>query len=147
DLLARAILDRQSVGVFGRSGNFYGYSDFVSPFCDWEQYLGRHQAVVREAMAQADAAGQVFALQTLARLRFDFAPVVDMLVQVGTGPAKTVRDLVLPLLYPFREQAMRYVECALAEGDATRRHEAAQLLWRLDPEKAAEHLRGHLAQE
>src|SRR5581483_4156663 len=117
------------------------------PFADWAPYLARHVAAVRDVLTRADADGRVYALTTLGRLGFDFAPIVDLLVQIGTGPAKTPRDAALPLLLPLSGQARPHIEHVLTAGDAGARHEAVQLLWRLDGEKAADRLRRHAEQE
>src|SRR5262249_8705017 len=88
-----------------------------------------------------------FVLQSLDRMKYDFAPVADLLVELGTGPAKTVREAVLPLLTSCRDRARPLIDRVLAEGDAARRNEAVLLLWRLFGRDATEPLRKHAAGE
>jgi HEAT repeat protein len=116
-------------------------------FTEWAEYLGRHAGTVREVLAQSDAENRLHALRMLSHVKFNFRPVVDLLVQLGTGSAKTVREASLPLLDGCRDAARPLVQQTLAEGDAGQRHEAALLLWRLDGHDALESLRQHLARE
>jgi hypothetical protein len=145
DLIARAFLE----GPMQRAlqvGMYY-FHDVQGAFSGWNGYLSRHLGVVRESMARPDAEVRLHCLQTLGRAGFDFTPVVDLLVQYGTGPAKTVREAALGVLVDFREAARPLIERTLAEGDASERHEAAQLLWRLFERGAADALRAHAAGE
>jgi HEAT repeat protein len=146
DFLARALLDRHAHNTLHRCGNTW-YGNALSAYSDWTSYLVRHLSTVREALARPEAEHRLHALGTLAQMGFDFAPLVDLLVQFGTGPAKSVRDAVLPLLERCRDQARPLVDQVLAEGDAGRRHEAALLLWRLHGRDAMEPLRQHLTAE
>ncbi len=141
DLFARTFCDQSAVRKLGTSGH-YRHGDAFGAFTGWADYLNRHVATVREMLTRPNTSAQLIALQTLARLGFDFAPLVDVLVQVGTGTQKVARRAaLLPLLLPFREQARPLVDQAMAEGDAARRHEAVLLLWRLDGAAASDRLR------
>ncbi len=140
DLFARTFCDQSAVRSLGMSGNYH-HGDAFGAFTGWDDYLNRHVATVREMLTLPNATGQLIVLQTLARLGFDFAPLVDVLVQVGTGTQKATREAALPLLLPFRDRARPLVDQAMAEGDAARRHEAVLLLWRLDGAAASDRLR------
>jgi hypothetical protein len=144
DLLARIFLDDKAVGLLG-GGHYYGYID--EPVVGWADHLAKHLDVVREALARTDAEHRMFVLKTLDRMKYDFTPVADLLVDLGTGPAKTVREAVLPLLAGCRDRARPLIDRVLAEGDAPRRNEAVLLLWRLFGRDAAEPLREHAAGE
>ncbi len=146
DQIARVFLDEEAVKSF-RVGHVWHQLQLTGPFSDWDQYFPRHLDTVREVLGRADANGRLFALTALGQAGFDFALLVDVLVELGAGPAKGVREAVLPLLQPIRDQARPHVEKLLAEGDSGQRHEAALLLWRLDGADAAERLRQHAAQE
>jgi hypothetical protein len=146
DLIARAFLSEQAARGFQMSGNYY-HNDPISPFSDWAAYLARHVEAVREALAETSAESRLYVLRTLHQMGFDFTPVVDLLVQLGTGPAKTVREAALPLLDGCHDQARPLIDKVLAEGDAAQRHEAVLLLWRLFGREAVGPLRQHLAGE
>jgi HEAT repeat protein len=142
DLLARTFLDPQGVQ------NLFGYNyNFDPAFRDWQPYLAGHLDAVRETIARQGADGRIHALNFLSRVGFDYKPIVELLVELGTGSAKTVRDTALPRLNKVRDLARPLVEKVLAEGDTSQRHEAAQLLWRLLGADAAETLRRHAAGE
>jgi HEAT repeat protein len=145
NLLAQPLLNRETRQVW-QTGNFF-VGDPANAFSDWAAYLGRNPDAVRDALARADAENRLHVLQVLRGIQYDFTPVVDLLVQVGTGSAKTVRDEVLPLLHGQRERARPLIEAVLGEGDTAQRHEAVQLLWRLYGPDAAERLRLHAAEE
>jgi hypothetical protein len=144
-LVASAFLEpRQAHGL--QVGPFM-YGNVVAPFGGWADYLARHLDVVRAAFAPADADGRLSLLRTLGQMDFDFTPVLDLLAEYATGPAKTVREAALPLLGAHPEQARLLLEKVLAEGDAARRHEAVGSLWRLYGHDAAETLRKHAGGE
>jgi HEAT repeat protein len=145
DLPAQAFLSEPAVRTF-RSGSYYP-NDPGSAFRDWAPYLARHVGAVREALAVTSAEHRLYALRTLNQIGFDFAPVVDLLVELATGPAKTVREAALPLLGGCRDQARPLIERVLSEGDASQRHEAVLVLWRLFGRDAVEALRHHAAGE
>ena len=117
DLFARTFCDEQARRGLGISGHYH-HGDPFGAFTGWDDYLNRHVATVREVLTRPNATGQTVAIQTLARLGFDFTPLVDVLVQVGTGVQKTAREAVLPLLLSSRDLARPLVDKALAEGDA-----------------------------
>jgi HEAT repeat protein len=146
ELIARGFLSELAARTFRSSGNYW-HGDPISPFRDWAPYLARHVDAVREALAVTAADHRLYVLRTLNQMGFDFAPVVDLLVDLGTGPAKTVREAALPVLHGCRDQARPLIERVLAEGDAALRHEAVLLLWRLFGREAADSLRQHLGSE
>jgi hypothetical protein len=145
-LLARTLFNRQDVQTLQRSA-FGGGHHLVATFAGWAEYLASHLDVVRAAFEPADADHRLYVLQTLAQARLDCAPVADLLVKYGTGLAKRVRDAALPLLGTCVDAARPCIERILAEGDASERHEAAQLLWRLFGRDATPTLRQHAAGE
>lgn len=148
DLLARALLDPSAVQGLQQQWSYFLLSQtFIPAFTGWDRYLAGSVPAVRDALARPEAERRLTALRSLNAAGFDFTPVIDLLVDFGTGSAKTVRDEVLSLLRPVRDAARPLVEKYLAEGDATRRHEAAQLLWRLFERGAETRLREHAAAE
>jgi HEAT repeat protein len=146
DLLARSFLDEQALRAAHRGGGYYS-GQVTSVFRGWNEYLSRQLQVIRDALARTDADHRLHVLQTLGQMQYDFAPVVDLLVQLATGTAKTVREAALALLGGHVKVARPHIDKVLAEGDASQRHEAALLLWRLVGRDAAEPLRRHAAQE
>jgi HEAT repeat protein len=145
DLLARSALDLH-LGGHVSYGMYYS-NQLASALSNWPSYLERHLVAVREILSRPDAETRLQALQFLGNVRYDFTPVVDLLVEIGTGSAKTPREAALPFLRDRRDAARALVERILAEGDAGQRHEAAQLLWRLDDRAAADTLRRHAEHE
>jgi hypothetical protein len=145
ELIARAFLEAQ--GAQGLQVGHFMYANSVGPFRAWNDYLARHLDAVRAAFAPADADGRLYVLRTLSAMEFDFTPVLDLLAEYATGSAKTVREAALPLLGAHPEKARPLVEKVLAEGDASARHEAVQVLWRLCGHDAAETLRKHTDDE
>jgi hypothetical protein len=144
-LLASAFLDPKALSALQSGSLIYGHG--LGPFKGWNDYLARHLDVVREAFAPTDADHRLYVLGSLRDMGFDFTPVVDHLVEYATGSAKTVREASLVILAAFAERARPLIEKVLVDGDASRRHEAAQALWRLFGRDAAETLRGHAATE
>ena len=146
DLLVRAALDQNTVQLL-QMGTMYYDKNSVSTFGDWPPCLARHLPTVREALARPDAESRQHVVKFLCEVQYDFTPVVDLLVQLGTGSSKTVREATLPLLNGLRDLARPLLETVLVEGDAAQRHEAVQVLWRLFGQNAADPLRQHAAQE
>lgn len=146
DLLARTVLEPQ--GEQGFRGTYcYYHGKLVGPIFGWDQYLARHVGVVRAALARTDAESRCHVLSILSATQVDIAPIVDLLAEIAVSTSKTAREAAVPLLDPQRDQVRSCVERLLAEGDASQRHEAAQLLWRLYGADAAERLRKHLEGE
>jgi hypothetical protein len=144
DLLAKALLNFQEAHKIGAAS--YGSSG-PALFTNLAGYLSRHTDAVRTFLLQANADQRVYAFDSLGRIQFDFMPIMDLLVEIGTGSAKTARDAALPMLNVQRDAARPFITKMLAEGDASQRHEAAALLWRLFGTDAAEQLRQHAAGE
>jgi HEAT repeat protein len=146
DLIAQVFLQKEEIQPLQGSLFFY-YGNPAESFTGWNDYLSRHLQAVRAAFAVSDADKRLHVLRTLSQMQFDFTPIVDLLVEFGTGPAKTVREAAAPLLAPCADRAGPLIEKVLADGDAGQRHEAAQLLWRLFGRGVADVLRQHAAGE
>jgi hypothetical protein len=145
DLIARAVLDQQTLATL--YPGYYSYSVITNILSGWQPYLSQHQNVVREALARPEADQRQYAMQALSGMEFDFAPVVDLMVKIATGPAKRPRDLALSLLGPHRDAARPLAEKVLDDGDTAERHEAVLLLWRLCGADTVARLQQHAAQE
>jgi hypothetical protein len=145
ELLARGFLYQDTT----HSLKSFGLSYCVAGrgISGWGPYLSQHLTTVREALATPDADVRLHAIRSLANCEFKFAPVVDLLVELATGPQKTVRDAAWPHLHPHRDLAVPHLDKVLTEGDAAARHEAVQLLWRLLGRDAIDRLKQHAETE
>jgi hypothetical protein len=134
------LLDPQVVaGLRGNGYWFYGYLTDV--FDGWPEFLAGHLDAVRQTLLRLHANNCDQAIGTLNRAGFDFAPIVETVVQLGTSSSKTVRESALAILLRSPAEAVPHAEKLLTEGDAARRHEAAVLLWKLQGERATGRLR------
>ena len=138
DLIARTLLSEAQVR--GLRLGYYGTPTFAL-FSGWARYLLQHRQAVRDVLAVTAADQRLYVLGLLEHMKFDCTPIADLLVQLGVGSAKTVREKTLPLLAACRGEARQYIDRVLADGDAAERHEAAFLLWRLFGRDAEEPLR------
>ncbi|HYH63485.1 MAG TPA: DUF4132 domain-containing protein [Urbifossiella sp.] len=129
-----------------RGTGVWYYGNTEAPFGEWAEFLNARPAVVREVLTALPGPKCVQAVGALGRVGFDFAPVLDMVADLATGSSKTVREALLPYLIRFAAAAYPHVEKHLA-GDASRRNEAAAVLWRLDAKAAEPRLRAHLETE
>ncbi len=145
DLIARTFLDEKAVGGL-RVGHSH-YAVHTEPYAGWVRYLFQHRQAIRDALAVISAEHRLFVLGILEKVKLDCTPIADLLVQLGVGPAKTMREKVLPLLAACRDEARPHIDRVLADGDAAERHEAALLLWRLFGRDAAAPLQEHAARE
>lgn len=138
DPTARDAFQNSGIWVFGQTeGGFSG----------WPEFLAAHSDATRTILTSLPGPKCVEAIGALGRVEYDFAPVLDMVADLGTGSSKTVREALLPYLIRFSAAAYPHVEKHLTEGDASRRHEAAAVLWRLDAKAAEPRLRAHLEGE
>ena len=132
-----------------RSGGMWFYGNLAEAFNGWKAYLAAHADEVRATLDKLNAADGVSAINTLNSLAYDYTPIIDVLVKLATSSSKTVRDSVRPILVreDLKAFALPHVQHWLAEGDASRRSEAAGLLWHLQPDGVADMLKKHLKGE
>ena len=144
EVVVQTVLDRENARAFG---SYYQHGNPAGAFGDWSACLAEHPATIRHALGKPDAESRLHMVRFLGAVGYGFGPVLDLLVEAGTGSSKFVREAVLLILNENKDKARPFVEKTLAEGDAGQRHEAAQLLWRLFPTDASDLLRRHAEQE
>jgi hypothetical protein len=130
------------------SSSYYYYSGSGATtdlFSGWAELLSRNVPAVREVLDRSNRSDT--ALRVLNELKFDFAPVIDLIAKLATSGAKGVRDLALPVLNRHKATALPHLEKFLTEGTAGQRNEAATLLLKLEGDKAADILRKQLKNE
>lgn len=143
----RMLLDPSLASSLRRSYYYYGSGPLEGVFADWPPVLADNVSEVREVLSKVGGYHAVQIIPLLTQLKFDFAPVIDVVTKIGVASAKAVRDAASPVLFKHRETVVPHLEQFLADGSAGERNEAAVLLWKLDGEKAVEKLRKHLKNE
>lgn len=146
----RLLLDPNLGSSLRRTGYYYygsssGATDGV--FADWPPVLADYLSEVREVL---DRTGPYHAAQIvpkLTELKFDFAPVIDLVTKIGLTSTKAVRDAASPVLFRHRAAVVPHLEYFLAEGSSGQRNEAAVMLWKLEGQTAVEKLRKRLRAE
>ncbi len=129
------------VGVIGI------HVDPLEMFTGWKEYAQRHETAIRETIEHNKADTKIQAIQLLRRFGYDFTPIVDLLVTLATGTAKTVREVATSVLAKYANGAKPLVTSILTKGSASERNEAAALIWRLCGEEVKELLQTHADQE
>jgi hypothetical protein len=143
--VVRLLLDPAAIASL-QGNQYWFYGRCLDMFGGWPEVLAAQLPAVREVLSRLDAAACVSALRTLSQTKFDFTPILDLVVELGTSSSKTVREAALPVLLAAKG-AVPHAAKLLATGDAARRNEAAVLLWKLEGDRTTDRLRGHLASE
>nr|MBC8289397.1 hypothetical protein [Planctomycetota bacterium] len=141
--LLAVFLDPEMSEAFNSTHFYYSGSGYGLFLSDWAPFLNRHADHVRGVLTGLNAEGKVRALHALFKHRFPVEPILDRLVDFGTGTSRTVRGKAADWLEKVKDQARPPIEKQLAEGNAGQRDQAAQLLYHLYGSDAAETLRSH----
>lgn len=154
EALVEILLSSKEREVFFNTANtyavafqYYRHNDFVTQVPGWQEYLSEHEEAVRQRLKSSDSASRIYAVQELAKTKYCFQPIVDVLVDIATSSSKSARESAIEHLAPVKSFAKPYLEAALREGDATQRHEAAVALWRLEGQDVVEMLTHHRINE
>lgn len=127
DLLVKSVLDSEQSKYISRMHYFTGAHQ-IEPFSHVDKYFEAHLEVVVKHIKEAKADEKLFGLNTLAHANFDFNLILDFLVDLGTGSAKTVRDGAYRYLLPLKDKARPIIENKISNGTATEKTEAISLL-------------------
>lgn len=149
DVLVIPLIDGQAHRTL-RGATFYYYyggTGIVDYLADLDKYFNQHKEAIRAFLKQANPDQKVYALNVLSQAEFDFAPMIDFLVELGTGSSKVVRDAALPLLISYGDKCLTSVQQVLSHGAAAERNEAVSLLWRVLGADSTEVLKKHLETE
>ncbi len=95
----------------------------------------------------AAADQRIHAIGQLRQVKFDFSPLVDLVVSMATSFAKTVREPALSILETRRVVARPLLEQSLTDKESGVRHEAVGALWRLFGADCSDTLRAHRKQK
>jgi hypothetical protein len=147
DLLIVPMLDKQAGQMF--HGPYSYMTNFhLQAFTQLDKYFQKYPARIKSFLAgQTGAEERVFALKVLSELKFDFSPIPESIVQIGTGSSKSAREAALPLLMTCRAAARPLLEQMLKESSAAERNEVVGVLWRLFGKESSETLQKHLEVE
>lgn len=142
ELLA-VFLDPEVARAIDTSYFYYSHQGRGLFLSGWGPFLNQHAGHVRAVLPGLNADGKAEALRSLYKRRFPVESILDLLVDFGTGTSKTVRGQAVDWLQKVKDQARPLIEKQLAEGKAGQRDQAAQLLFLLYGNEAAETLRSH----
>ncbi len=145
DLFMDALLNQNNQYLL-KTGYYYGNNqpENISGMSD---YLEKHWQIVQQVLNDADAERRVFVLNFLARTKFSFSRMPQLLAQMATGSSKTVREAAFPVLQQNKAACRSYLEDILSNGGASERAETAVLLFRTYGEEAVEELKKQLEKE
>ena len=94
-----------------------------------KEYMQKYSALVRSTLQTLqDNDKRVYALGLLNGIDFDCTPIMDMLIEMATCSAKTLREAAVPLIKKQGQEARPVIEGVLREGDASARNEAVRLM-------------------
>lgn len=142
DILVRTFLGLEASANLNHSQH-YSYYRPSEAFTGLDRYFTKHQKSVRALLICANAEERVFALSVLASTKFDFAEIVDVLIQMAVGSSKTVRDATYPIISDHKQKVRPALENVLKEGGTLERNEAVILLYRLFGNDCSELLNEH----
>lgn len=130
-------------------GSSYYYVNTVGDalFDGWAAVLAAHLPDVREQLPKLGAKEAAHVVPQLARLGFDYVPIIDVLAGLAVGSGKAARDGAAAILLNHPAAAGPLLERLLVEGKTDERNEAAALLWKVKGDEAAAVLRKHLKGE
>ncbi|MFO0823129.1 MAG: DUF4132 domain-containing protein [Gemmataceae bacterium] len=124
----------------------YCYASPAQIFSNWPEFLATNLPAIRQAITRVRGNASS-ALRTLAELKFDFTPVIDLVAEVAGTGNKATRDMALPILHKNASTAIPYIDKFLTDGNVSQRNEAASLLWKIDPKNAPAKLQARLKVE
>jgi len=142
----RLIFDQWLVSSLRLGAYTYPYGNPDRAFGDWPDLLAQNLPAVREAVEKAHGTNAINAIRTLSGLKFDFTPMLDLVVRLATE-TKAVREMLMPDLHKKAALVIPYLDQLFTEGNAAQRNEAAALLWKLDGQNAVAKLKKQLKVE